>query len=127
MNTFFALVMSAVAIAIFVFGLMLHRRGEYIALRAQGLRSGELRALVVLETAIVTLCGFVTGLVVGTLTALLSIGVLRGLFVLDPRIAVPVGRLAVLGLCVIGAALACGLVGTETLRRLDVTEILREE
>jgi putative ABC transport system permease protein len=127
LNTFYALVMSGTAIAIFVFGLMLQRRGEYIALRAQGLRAGELRALVVLETTIVTLCGFTAGLLVGTLTASLSIGVLRGLFVLNPHMTLPIGRFTTLGLAVIAAAIVCGLAATELLRRLDPAEILREE
>jgi putative ABC transport system permease protein len=119
--------MSGIAIAIFVFGLMLQRRGEYIALRAQGLRTGELRALIVVETAVVTLCGFAAGLLVGTLTAFLSIGVLRGLFVLDPKMIVPIGTFSTLGLVVIAAAIGSGLMATELLRRLDPAEILREE
>ena len=127
LNTFYAMLMSGTAIAMFVFGLMLQRRGEYIALRAQGLRSGELRALVVLETAIVTVCGFAAGLLVGTLTAFLSIGVLRGLFVLDPRMPFPIGRFAPLGAAVVFAAIVSGLAATELLRRLDPAEILREE
>lgn len=127
LNTFYALAMSGTAIAIFVFGLMLQRRAEYVVLRAQGLRAGELRALVVLETTIVTLCGFVGGLLVGTLTASLSIGVLRGLFILDPRMTFPLGRFSTLGLSVIAAALVCALAATELLRRLDPAEILREE
>ena len=127
LNTVYALVMSVTTIGIFVFGLMLQRRGEYITLRAQGLRVGELRALVVLETAVVTLCGVAAGLLVGTLTASLSIGVLRGLFVLDPLMTVPAGDIATLGLAVLAAAIASGLIATELLRRLDPAEILREE
>jgi ABC-type antimicrobial peptide transport system permease subunit len=119
--------MSGTAIAIFVFGMLLHRRGEYIALRAHGLRSGELRALVLLETAIVAVCGVAAGILVGTLTAFLSIGVLRGLFVLDPRMAFPIERLAPLGVAVVLAALVSGLAATGLLRRLDPAETLREE
>ncbi len=127
LNSFYVLLMSATAIAIFVFGLMLQRRGEYVALRAQGLRSGELRALVLVETAVVTICGLAAGLVVGTLTAFLSIRILRGLFILDPRMTMPPGRLATLAALVAAAALVSGLAATEILRRLDPSEILREE
>ena len=119
--------MSAIAIAIFVFGLLLHRRGEYVTLRAQGLRSGELRALVVLETAVVTVCGSVTGLLVGTLSAYLSIGVLRGLFVLDPHLTFAPASVAVLASTIVAAAVVSGLAATELLRRLNPAEILREE
>ena len=86
LDTSYALMMSVTAIAIFVFGLLLHRRGEFVALRALGMGSREVRALVIVEAAVVTLCGLAAGLLVGTVTARLSIGVLRGLFVLDPRI-----------------------------------------
>ena len=127
LNMFYVLLMSATAIAIFVFGLLLQRRGEYVALRAQGLRSAELRALVLLEAAVVTICGLAAGLIVGTLTAFLSIRILRGLFILDPQLTLPPGRLATLGTLVVAAALVSGLVATEILRRLQPTEILREE
>ena len=127
LNTFYALLMSATAIAIFVFGLLLHRRGEFIALRALGMASREVRALIIVEAAIVTLCGLAAGLLVGTVTAVLSIGVLRGLFVLDPRITLPVGRFTAIGLIVLVAAAVSGLVAAELLRRLDPAEILREE
>jgi putative ABC transport system permease protein len=127
LNAFFVLAMSATAITIFVFGLLLARRGEYVALRAQGLRTGELRALVVFEVAIVTICGIVAGSIVGTLTAWLSVGMLRGLFVLDPRMAVPIGRVALVGGVVCLAAMLSGVAAAEILRRLDPAEILREE
>ncbi|HSD48608.1 MAG TPA: FtsX-like permease family protein, partial [Actinomycetota bacterium] len=127
LNAFYVLLMSATAIAIFVFGLMLQRRGEYVALRAQGLRSGELRALVLLEAAVVTICGLAAGLAVGVLTAFLSIRILRGLFVLDPRMTAAPGRLATLATLVIAAAIVSGLAATEILRRLEPAEILREE
>ena len=123
LNTFYALVTSVTAIAIFVFGLLVHRRGEFVALRALGMASREVRTLVIVEAAVVTLCGLAAGLLVGSLTALLSIGVLRGLFVLDPRIALPVGRFAAIGLVVLVAAVVSGLVAAELLRRLDSVEI----
>jgi putative ABC transport system permease protein len=123
----YALAMSATAIAIFVFGLLLHRRAEYVTLRAQGLRSSELRGLVLLETAVVTGCGVVSGVVIGIVTAALSVGVLRGLFVLDPELTARAGSLLALGGAVLIAAIVCAIVATEVLRRLDPAEILREE
>ena len=123
----FALAMSATAIAIFVFGLLLHRRAEYVTLRAQGLRSNELRGLVLLETAAVTGCGAVSGLVIGIVTAALSVRLLRGLFVLDPELTARAGSLLTLGVAVVAAAVGCAIVATEILKRLDPAEILREE
>lgn len=126
LNAFYALLMSATAIAIFVFGLLLQRRREYVALRAQGVRGGEVRALILIEAAVVTVCGLVAGVLVGTLTALLSIRILRGLFILEPRMTVPAGPLVTLGVSVVLAALLSALAATELIRRLQPTEILRE-
>lgn len=127
LGTAYALAMSATAIAIFVFGLLLHRRTEYVTLRAQGIRSSELRGLVLLETAVVTACGVVSGLLIGTLTAALSVQSLRGLFVLRPELtARPGSLLTVVSVATLSAA-CCALVAVEVLRRLDPAEILREE
>ena len=128
LNMFYVLLMSATAIAIFVFGLMLQRRGR---VRRPCARKGCDRAncgrSVLLEAAVVTIGGLAAGLIVGTLTAFLSIRILRGLFILDPQLTLPPGRLATLGTLVVAAALVSGLVATEILRRLQPTEILREE
>jgi ABC-type antimicrobial peptide transport system permease subunit len=107
--------------------LLLQRRNEYIALRAYGMRIRELRAIVLSETFIVTLCGLGAGILVGTATASLSIALLRGLFVLDPRLAPPGGALSTLAVAVVGAAAVSAIAGTELLRRLEPSEILREE
>jgi len=127
LGTGYALAMSATAIGIFVFGLLLHRRTEYVTLRAQGLRSSELRGLLLLETAVVTACGVVSGLLIGTLTAALSVRSLRGLFVLNPELSVQPGRLLTVGMVVLVAGGACAAAAAEMLRRLDPTELLREE
>ena len=68
---------------------MLQRRREYVTLLAQGMRSGELRALVLGEAAVVAGFGLVAGLLVGTGMAALFVHVLRPLFILDPRLALP--------------------------------------
>lgn len=57
----FALAMAAVAMAVFVFGLLLQRRREYVTLRAQGLEAGTIRLLVAAEAAAVALTGAVAG------------------------------------------------------------------
>jgi hypothetical protein len=46
LDSFFTLAISGAVVAIFVFGLMLQRRREYIVMRAQGLPSRGLQALV---------------------------------------------------------------------------------
>jgi putative ABC transport system permease protein len=123
----YLLLMSAAAIGIFVFGLMLQRRREYVTLRAQGLRMGELHVLVLAEAALVAVCGLAAGLLVGSGIAILSVHILRALFILDTVVTFPIGRIVMLAALVLAATLFSGLTATEVIRRLKPTEILREE
>lgn len=127
LDRLFVSLMSAAAIGIFVLGLMLQRRREYVTLRAQGLRMRELHALVLAEAALVAICGQAAGLFVGSGVASLLVHILRALFILDPRATFPVGRIAILAALVLGATLVSGLAATEVIRRLKPTEMLREE
>jgi putative ABC transport system permease protein len=127
LDTLYVLLMSAAAIAMFIFGLMLQRRREYVGLRAQGLRMSELHALVLAEAALVAVCGLTAGLLVGSGIAFLLVHVLRALFILDPTLNLPIGRIAMLSVLVLTATIISGLAATEILRRLRPTEILREE
>jgi ABC-type lipoprotein release transport system permease subunit len=126
LNVLFTLLMSTAAIAIFVFGLMLQRRREYVTLRALGAQGGQVRALVVGEAGAVVACGLVAAIVVGTLMAFLLVHILRPLFVLDPGTALPVGEIATLITLVLAAALVSALGATAILRRLEPAELLRE-
>jgi putative ABC transport system permease protein len=126
LNAVFTLLLSAAAVAIFVFGLMLQRRREYVTLRALGMQSREIRALVLWEAALVAVSGLAAGLLVGTGMAYLLVYVLRPLFILDPGLAFPawgVGGLAALALA---ATLVSALAASAALSRLRPTELLRE-
>jgi putative ABC transport system permease protein len=126
LDLFSTLLMSAAAIAIFVFGLMLERRREYVTLRAQGMRDGELRALVLGELAVVAGAGVIAGLAVGTAMAALLVRALRGLFIVRPIFVLPAGDLALLtGLAVV-AALVSTAIAVRMLRKMRPTELLRE-
>ncbi|MDX6678049.1 MAG: hypothetical protein QOE31_2101, partial [Solirubrobacteraceae bacterium] len=126
LDSLFTLLMSATVIAIYIFGLMLERRREYVTMRAQGMLSGELRALVLGEAAVVALCGVVAGLLIGTGMAALLVHVLRGLFILPPRLVLPALDVAVLAGLAGLATLASALVATAMLRRLRPAELLAE-
>jgi ABC-type lipoprotein release transport system permease subunit len=126
LNSLFTLLMCAAGVAIFVFGLMLQRRREYVALRAQGLHSRELQALVLGETALVAVCGLAAGLLVGSGLAYLMVHILRPLFILDPSLTFSAGGLATLAALATGAAVASALIASAMLSRLRPTEILRE-
>jgi putative ABC transport system permease protein len=122
----FTLSMVATAIAIFVFGLMLHRRREYVTLLAQGMQNRELRALVLAETGLIAIGGLAAGMLVGAGMAYLLVHVLRPLFILDASLTFPTGAIATLTGVAMAAALASALGAVAMLRRLRPTELLRE-
>ena len=72
-------------------------------------------------------CGLVAGILVGSGVAFLTIQVLRAMFILSPTMTFPAGRVVLLAALVTAATLVAGLAGAEVLRRLEPTEILREE
>jgi putative ABC transport system permease protein len=126
LDTLFTLLMAGAAIAIFVFGLMLQRRREYVTLLAQGMQADELRALVIAEVALVAACGLAAGILVGTGMGWLLVYILKPLFILDPGVTLPAMGIATLGVLALAAALAAALSATAILRRLRLTELLRE-
>ena len=126
LGALFTLLMSAAVIGIFVFGLLLQRRREYVVLRAQGMHAGGVRSLVLGEVALVVAGGLAAGLIAGAGSAVLLVQVLRSLFILPPGVAVPVSGLAALVLATAAAALVCAVVALAMLRRVRPTEILRE-
>lgn len=122
----YTFLMSAAVIAIFVFGLILHRRREYVLLRAQGMHSRELGALVLGEVALVAAGGLACGLLAGTGTAFLLVRILRPLFLLPPIVTVSPDALAWLALPAAATTLVSALAATAVIRRVRPTEILRE-
>ena len=123
----YGLAMAMVAIGIFVFGLLLQRRREYVTMRAQGLQSSEIRALIVAETGTVTVTACLVGIVVGVGMAFLLVRVLRPLFVLTPRLLFPAGEVLVLVLLVVVATLVSSAMASGLVGRLKPTELLRDE
>jgi len=126
LNSLYTLLMAAASVGIFVFGLMLARRSEYVALRARGLGHRDLLSLVLGEAGLMAGSGLAAGVLVGGAMAYLTVHVLRPLFILDPIVTFPLAGVATLAGLAVGAALACGLAATAILRRLKPTEILRE-
>jgi putative ABC transport system permease protein len=127
LDSVFGLAMAIVAIGIFVFGLLLQRRREYVTMRAQGLQSTEIRALIVAETGTVTLSACLTGIVVGIGMAVLLVNVLRPLFVLPPTLVFPVGSVLGLALLIVAATLVAAVAASGLIGRLKPTELLRDE
>jgi putative ABC transport system permease protein len=124
----YTILMSALGIAIFVFGLLLQRAREHVTLRALGLRMSHMQGLVLGEAGLVSVVSLVIGGAVGTAMSLMFVQILRPLFTLPPDgIAVPAGTLALLAILVLAAMALSSVVAGASLRRLRLVEILREE
>jgi putative ABC transport system permease protein len=124
----FAVIMSAIGIALFVFGLLLQRQKEYVTMRALGMRIEQLRGLVLGEATVVAAFSLLIGGLVGAAMAALFLQVLSPLFTVQPSgLTVPVGQLALLATLVLGAVGLSGLLSARALRRMSPAELLREE
>jgi putative ABC transport system permease protein len=127
LDSAYALAMAATAITIFVFGLLLQRRREYVTLRAQGMRIGKIRSLLVTESVGVVVVGAAVGALVGAVMAYFLVTVLRPLFVLRPEVVLPRDDFAVLAALVLAVSVVASLAATTLIRRLPPGELLRDE
>jgi putative ABC transport system permease protein len=127
LDSAYALAMAATAITIFVFGLLLQRRREYVTLRAQGMRIGKIRSLLVAESVGVVAVGAVVGAFIGAVMAYFLVTVLQPLFILRPVVVLPRTDIAVLAALVLVVSLVASLAATTLIRRLPPAELLRDE
>jgi ABC-type antimicrobial peptide transport system permease subunit len=127
LDSAYALAMAATAITIFVFGLLLQRRREYVTLRAQGMRIGKIRSLLVTESVGVVVVGAVIGALVGAVMAYFLVTVLQPLFVLQPEVVIPRADIGLLAALVLVVSLVASLAATTLIRRLPPGELLRDE
>ncbi len=127
LDSAYALAMGTVTIAIFVFGLLLQRRREYVTLRAQGLQPRSVRLLIGAEAATVAVAGCLAGVVVGLVMAMYLIGVLRPLFVLAPPYRIPLGATSAIVASVLLATAITSVAASSLVNRLRATELLRDE
>ena len=127
LDSFYTFLMAATATAMFVFGLLLQRRREYVTLRAQGLQSWEVRRLVLAEAGLSATLGTTIGMLIGVGMAAQFVHVLRPIFTLPPILTVPASQLAILGALVLGAVVLSSAAAALLISRLKPTELLREE
>lgn len=127
LDSTFALFMAAVAVAIFVFGLLLQRRREYITLRAQGLEPRTIRLLIAGEASAVALGGAAAGFLVGAAMGYYFVIVLRPLFVLAPSYTLSASAVASPILLVFLATALTSIAASRLVNRLKPTELLRDE
>ncbi len=127
LDSAYSLAMAATAITIFVFGLLLQRRREYVTLRAQGMRIGKIRSLLVTESVGVVIVGAVVGAFIGAVMAYFLVTVLQPLFILRPVVVLPRTDIAVLAALVLVVSVVASLAATTLIRRLPPGELLRDE
>ncbi len=125
-DSVYTLAMTAAVIGIFIFALMLQRRREYVVLRAQGLPTRELLALIAGEATVVAAGGLLAGMVVGGALGALLVKVLKPLFILSPVTVLPFADAARLATLLALATVTCALAALGLLRRLRPSEVLRE-
>jgi putative ABC transport system permease protein len=124
----YTVLMSAGAVAVFVFGLLLQRRKEFVTMSALGIRMAQLRALVLGEAGLVAVISLAIGAVVGTAMAVMFVRILSPLFTVGAgAMAFPAGRLSLLGGAVLLAMLLAAWLAAASLSRLNPVELLREE
>ena len=128
LESLYTVLISAAGIAIFVFGLLLQRRKEYVTMRALGIRFGQLRSLVLGEAGLVAVLSLVVGGLVGTAMAYMFVQILGSLFTIPPTsLTFPGQQLVTLAVLVLGGMGISGLLAARSLGRLSPVELLREE
>jgi putative ABC transport system permease protein len=127
LDSAYGMAMAATAITIFVFGLLLQRRREYVTLRAQGMLIGKIRSLLVTESVGVAVVGAGLGALVGAGMAYFLVTVLRPLFVLRPEVVLPRADIVLLAALVLAVSVIASLAATTLIRRLPPGELLRDE
>jgi putative ABC transport system permease protein len=128
LESLYTVLISAAGIAIFVFGLLLQRRKEYVTMRALGIRFGQLRSLVLGEAGLVAALSLIVGGLVGTAMAYMFVQILGSLFTIPPTsLTFPAQQLTTLAVLVLGGMGISGLLAARSLGRLSPVELLREE
>jgi putative ABC transport system permease protein len=127
LDSVYTLAMCVAVVAMFVFGLMLQRRREYVVLRAQGLPARGLQLLLLGEAGFVAGSGLVAGAVVGGGLGVLLVSILTPLFILAPVPVLPVSDAVLLaGMLVVGTV-ASAVAALIAVRRMHPSEVLREQ
>ncbi len=126
LGTAFALAIGVAAVLIVVFGQLLERRKEYVTLRAFGMSTSSMAALILGESLFVTVNGLVGGLAMGLVMARVFVNVLQPIFLVVPHFAVPVRFLARFCAALVVSTVAFALCATALVTGRRAVGILRE-
>jgi putative ABC transport system permease protein len=127
LDSAYSLAMGTVTVAIFVFGLLLQRRREYVTLRAQGMSPKAIQTFIGAEAGTAAVMGCSLGVLVGLMMAYYFINVLRPLFVLKPEYVVPLSSLSAILGSVLAATVVTSLAASALVNQLQAMELLRDE
>jgi putative ABC transport system permease protein len=122
------LLISSLAIVLFVVALLVQRSSERAVMRAIGLGRRRLQTMILGEAALVLVASVAIGLVTGVPMAYLFVQILRRVFVVPPTsLSFPPSEALVLaGLLLVTLALSAALIAA-ALRRMRLVELLRQE
>ena len=127
LDSAYSLAMGTVTVAIFVFGLLLQRRREYVTLRAQGMLPRAIQTFIGAEAGTAAVVGCSVGALVGLMMAYYFINVLRPLFVLEPLYVVPLSSLSAILGSVLAATVVTSVAASALVNQLQAMELLRDE
>jgi putative ABC transport system permease protein len=124
----YTLLISSLAIVLFVVALLVQRSSERAVMRAIGLGRRRLQAVILGEAALVVVASVAIGLVTGVPMAYLFVQILRRVFVVPPTSLSfpPSEALVLVGLLLVTLALSAALIAA-ALRRMRLVELLRQE
>ena len=116
------------ALLIFVFTLMAQRRKEYSTMRALGASIGQVRRMLAIQAASVTVIGMAVGIAVGMAMAYVLVKLLGIIFIIPASTPVYIsgGSWLLLGGTALGALAAVGIASV-ALGRSQIASVLREE
>jgi putative ABC transport system permease protein len=127
LDRFYAALIVAVGLGVFLFGSVVERQRELGTLQALGATTGQVTRLLIAEALVLVVGGILGGTLIGSLLAWQYNGFLPGIFAVPlPSLSIPVAELAaMLGLALAGS-LGAVLVGSLRLRRVWPAEVLRD-
>jgi putative ABC transport system permease protein len=124
----FAIVLAAAAMWLFVNVVVNERRHEFATMAALGASLRDIGAFVRAETVAVLAAAVGLAAVLGWLMAQMLVAMLQHVFDPPPdHLAVPWGFLGLLALGALGGAVLAGVLAANSLRRLRLGSILREQ
>ncbi len=112
---------------VFLLALLAERRREFATMRAVGAIGRQLTAFVLAEAGLIGLCGLVVGALIGIGLATMLVTILISIFDPPPGGPLPsAAPLLLLGALYVGSMTIAVIVAVRRMRRMRVSDALRE-